>query len=83
VVFVRDDITGSGLGAGEGAAHPLDQAVKLVAAGVCKIDDSESEREQLEAAVQAYKAPTRDPNWLFPLLTRRGRELLHMFGRAK
>jgi hypothetical protein len=71
VRFVRDDIAVSGLGAGEGAAYPLEQAVKLVAAGVCRIDDSEPQREQLEAAVKAYKPPALNPLWLLPAVTRR------------
>jgi hypothetical protein len=40
---------------GETAAWPLDQAVRLIVAGIARIGDAEPEREALEAAVRAHK----------------------------
>ena len=55
LIALRDDTTETGVACGEGAAFPLDQAVRLIAAGVCGIDDTEPESEALEAAVRAHK----------------------------
>jgi hypothetical protein len=40
---------------GETAAWLLDQAVRLIAAGIARVADGEPEREALESAVRAYK----------------------------
>lgn len=40
---------------GETAAWPLEEAVRLIAAGTAHVADDEPEREALEAAVRAHK----------------------------
>ena len=54
LVFQADH---KGFAANEGAAFDLQTAAKLVATGVCAIDDSEPEKTALEEAVRAYKQP--------------------------
>jgi hypothetical protein len=71
VIFLRDDTTGSGLAAGEGAAYHLATAARLVATGVCRIAADEGQREALESAVKAYKRPALNKFWLLPLVTKR------------
>ena len=80
LIYLRDDTTGSGLAAGEGAAYYLGTAARLVADGICRIDDSETEREQLETAVKTHKRPLRNKNWEFPLVGTRGRAIIAAFG---
>jgi hypothetical protein len=71
VIFLCDDTTGSGLATGEGAAYHLPTAARLVATGVCRIADDERARQQLEAAVKAYKRPALNKFWLLPCVTKR------------
>ena len=80
VIFQRDDVTGSGMNSGEMAAYDLPTAARLIATGTCRIADDDPE---LEAAVKAYRKPWSNPDWLMPAVSRRGRILLGMFGRAK
>ena len=71
LVFQRDDICGSGMNSGEGAAYDLPTATRLVATGVCRIADDETNKEELSKSVAAYKRPALDKNWLLPLVTKR------------
>jgi hypothetical protein len=68
LIYLRDDTTGSGLACGEGAAYDLATATRLIATGVCRIDESEPEREALEVAVKAYKRAPRNKDWELPLV---------------
>jgi hypothetical protein len=66
--------------ANEGAAFPFDTAVKLIATKVCRIDNSEPNKEELAAAANAYRAPKRAKYWEMPIVSRLGRELIAAFG---
>jgi hypothetical protein len=77
LVFLRDD---NGMGAGEGAAYQLDTAARLVAGGLCRIDDSEPNKEELADAVKAYRPPAKTRYWEMPIVSRLGRELIAAFG---
>jgi hypothetical protein len=44
---------------GETAAWPLDQAVRLITAGICRVADVEAGREALEAAGASAQATLR------------------------
>jgi hypothetical protein len=51
----------SGMSCGEGAAYGLPTATRLVATGVYRIADDESEREALQSGVLVYKQPVLNP----------------------
>ena len=55
---------------GESAAYDLQAAAKLVATGVCAIDESEPDKETLVAAVATYKRsrPSKQ-RWELPVGT--------------
>jgi hypothetical protein len=55
LVFIKDDTTGTGFACHEGCAFLFDQAVKLVASGLCRIADDEPDKAALEEAVRARK----------------------------
>lgn len=60
-----------GYSAGEGAAFPFEEAVRLVGGRLCEIADDEPEREALSRAVAKYRKPTPDPFWLAPCVSER------------
>jgi hypothetical protein len=71
VVYIRDDTTGSGMACGEGAAYSFQTAARLISQGVCRVDDSEPDKEALAAEVTKYRKPARNAFWLKPLLSAR------------
>jgi hypothetical protein len=71
LIYTRDDITGSGMTCGEGAAYDLSTARRLLADGVCRVADDEPNKDELSNSVAAYKRPELNKHWLLPLVTKR------------